>query len=65
MIQDIVAKVCGDVEIVSRVFKAMPASVLDVAKISERANRVCHDFRNGMDGFARRCNHLLRVSQVA
>jgi hypothetical protein len=41
-IQDIVTKVRGDVEIVSRVFKAMSASVLDAAKISDRANRVYH-----------------------
>jgi hypothetical protein len=52
MIQDIVAKVRGDVEIVSRVFRAMSAGVLDAAKILERANRVCYDFRNGMGGFA-------------
>jgi hypothetical protein len=52
MIQDIVAKARGDVEIVSRVFRAMSAGVLDAAKISERANRVCYDFRNGMNGVA-------------
>ena len=52
MIQDIVAKVHGDIEIVTRVFRAMSGGTLDTDKISADANRVCHDFRNGVHGDA-------------